>query len=299
MAKKDLELVKLWESMLTGRVAPLPAIIKENFSLLALNHIFTPSGFHLSAIMGPMLRLIKFKPAQFFIILSVGVVFIFIPGFLALKRMIFIKASQTILDLKMGFCLALLVDALVGTFQSGALSFTYSFLFLGLIYSGIKGVALLIWFFVAQILISFFNSQDISLLLLIFLPLINALFALALPLLFLLCWPLLEWQLSIGLFILRMLKDVVEQIVVLVKIFPSFEIHIVTLIMIALILIKRWKISLILLVVFSRSLNLDRARFPSMPKHEYVALEMNHSCRVKLVRGIWWKACSPSRKSRR
>src|SRR5690606_37036471 len=55
---EDLQNLKLWESILTGRSNSISKLMKEKYRKLALNHIFTPSGFHLSAVLFPFLRFI-------------------------------------------------------------------------------------------------------------------------------------------------------------------------------------------------------------------------------------------------
>lgn len=292
--KRDKELLKLWESILTGRSAPLPKMMKENFSTLGLSHVFTPSGFHLSSILAPLLKVCRQKSAQMVILTIIGLSLLFLPGFAALKRMAFIKQCQLLLRLKVGFAVALILDCLFGTFQTGALGFTYSFLFLGLIYSGAEGLVLIVWFFLAQMMIGYFNGEDISLLLLIFSPLLNLGFALALPCLFIFSWPLSSWQLEAGLGILRFLKTAIEDIAGIVTSYPTIEVNAMTIVLVALILTMRWKSVAIVLLVFSGSLNLDKQKQPSMPLHEYVG---EGKCRENLVRGIWWKNCSPRGRS--
>lgn len=69
---EDLELLELWESMLTGRSAPVSKWIKDEYKTLGLNHLFTPSGFHLSAVMLPFMKFIKNRVWQLWILIAVG-----------------------------------------------------------------------------------------------------------------------------------------------------------------------------------------------------------------------------------
>lgn len=313
--QEDAELLKLWESILTGRAAPLSKVIKQNYQELGLNHIFTPSGFHLSAVLFPFLKLFPRQKHQFFIILFIGGFLFFLPGMMALKRMILIKGHQKLLGLHSGFILALTVDILFGSFQFSPLSFTYSFLFLSIIYSGAEGLGLAIWFYLGQIVLSYFQNNDISPLLLIFSPLLNLGFAFIMPIMFLLAIPLWDWQLSIGLFLLGSIQKAVNCFSAICLNLPSFEIHSFILFIILLLILKKWKILLISILLVSNSLNSDYSRGPGSPRKEFVPagkiLKTEYQekwvvvffedgrCRMQLVRGFWYENCSPKRRSSR
>ena len=314
VSKEDLELLKLWESIITGRSAPLSKWMKERYKMLGLNHLFTPSGFHISAVLFPFMKLLKNNLHQLGLLIVLGFGIMFLPGLGALKRMILIKSHQKVLGLHLGFVVALMIDMFFGSFQNGVLSFTYSFLFIGIIYSGLEGLGLIIWFFIAQIILAYFQGTDISPLLIIFSPIVNLAFSVAMPVLFLFSYPLWGWQLHSGIFILKLLQYPIDLFMYVSQFVPRFEIHSGAILLIAFILFKRWKLSLVLLVVFSFSLNLDRQKSPGLPKEfvsqgltiktvysekEVKIYKSDGICRMKLVRGFWWKNCSPRRKSSR
>lgn len=308
---KDLDLLELWESILTGRSAPLSRFMKERYQKLGLNHLFTPSGFHLSAVLFPFLKFLKNSTHQLIILLVIGMGLFFLPGLGALKRMLMIKTGQNILGMHPGFIMAMLLDMFFGTFQNSALSFTYSFLFLGIVYSGLKGLSLIIWFFIGQITLAFFQGVDVSPLLLLFSPVLNFAFALLMPVLFLLSFPLWNWQLSIGIFILRQVQWLVDELASLTQFVPLLEINIILMLMIGLLLFKKWRWSFVIFCFFSNSLNLDRAKYPGVATNEFVSQGRiiktvddkiyfsDGSCKMKLVRGIWFENCSPRRRSNR
>lgn len=105
----DVDLLELWESMLTGRSAPLAKWMKERYHILGLNHLFTPSGFHLSAVLSPILRFFKSSWIHLSLLSVIGLYLcIFIPGQDALKRMVLIKGAQKSINIKTGFIFALL-----------------------------------------------------------------------------------------------------------------------------------------------------------------------------------------------
>lgn len=309
--KHDVDLLELWESILTGRSAPLSRFMKERYQTLGLNHIFTPSGFHLSAVLFPFLKVLKNSRQQLVVLLIIGIGLFFLPGLGALKRMLVIKAHQNLLGLHLGFILAMLLDLFFGTFQNSALSFTYSFLFLGIIYSGLNGVSLIIWFFIGQITLAYFQGNDISPLLLLFSPILNFGFALLMPVLFLLSFPLWDWQLSSGILILRKIQWLVDFLATIIQHMPMLEINMALLFIIALILFRRWRLVLIVIFFFCNSLNLDRVKYPGAATNEFVPQGKlvkvvndriyfsDGSCRMKLVRGMWFENCSPKRRSNR
>ncbi len=310
---KDLELLKLWESILTGRSAPLSEIMKEHYQALGLNHIFTPSGFHLSAVLFPFMKIIPKQNFQLIFLMLIGGFFFTLPGLMALKRMVLIKSSQKIVGIRIGFIIGLMMDVFFGSFQTGALSFTYSMLFLGIVYSGLEGLSLILWFFIAQVILAYFQNSDISLLILLFSPLLNVGFAFLMPLLLILAIPLWEWQLHSGIFLLKMLQACVNFFAEISASATMIEVHSWILVLIVLLIMRRWKMFLLFLLITSNNLNLDRASTPSLPSKEFVpkgevsktlyrekdvlVYLSDGKCKMKLVRGLWWENCSPARRS--
>lgn len=313
VAKQDQELLELWESILTGRSAPVSKIIKDNYKSLGLSHIFTPSGFHLSAVLFPFMKLLKTSKLQLMALMIIGIGLTLLPGFSALKRMVMIKGSQKIWGLQAGFISALIIDILFGTFQENTLSFTYSFLFLGIIYAGFEGLLLVLMFYLGQMMIAYFQGNDISLLLLLFSPFLNLVFTAVMPVLFLLSFPLWEWQVHTGIFLLKSVQTVVDICAEIVLHFPTMEITLLTLVMFIFLLKGRWKLFLLGVFIFTGTLNPDTARHPGMPRLELVpkgrpvktiysekfvnVYFSDGKCRMKLVRGYWYENCSPLRRS--
>lgn len=313
VVSEELELLKLWESMLTGRAAPLSRLLKERYQSLGLNHLFTPSGFHISAVLIPIFKIVRNQHQQLGLIIFLGIALTFLPGMGALKRMLLIKGHQKVLGQHLGFIFALFIDVLFGSFQHGALSFTYSFLFIGIIYSGLSGAGLIIWFFIAQLTLALFQGNDVSLLLLLFSPLLNLAFSVVMPLLFLLALPLWDWQLHTGIFLLKGLQGVVNLSASITSFFPVIEIHIGILLLIFFILLKKWKLLVCCLLILSFDVNLDRQKTPTLPSKVFLPqgrilkttyaekdVRLNFedgNCKMRLVRGLWWENCSPRRRS--
>lgn len=310
----DLEHLKLWESIISGRSAPLSRLLKEKYKSLGLNHLFTPSGFHLSAVLFPFLKFIKLK-YHLLVLLILGSLLYFVPGLTALKRMLIIKTHQQVFGLHAGFCLALMTDMLFGSFQEGALSFTYSFLFIGIIYSGLRGLSLMIWFFFAQMILAYFQNADISPLLLIASPVLNLSFGFLMPFLFVLAYPLWDWQLHLGLQLIKILQAMVSFFSNISLKLPWIEIHFFILVLVGLMVFRKYKLLPILLLLLSFSLNIDRENLPALSSKEFVprgeivetfyrekdvvVYFRDGKCRLKMVQGFWFENCSPLKRSSR
>lgn len=313
LSPADQDLLEIWESMLTGNTRPLNRMVKENFAQLGLRHLFTPSGLHLSALLYPTMKMIRGKIPQILILTMIAFCLFPLVGFIALKRMVLVKWMQKFIGFKEGFILALFLDVLFGSFQNSALSFTYSFLFLGIMYSGTRGLGRIFWFFIGQCLIAFSQGIFISPLLMIFSPFISFLFVLALPSLFLLSFPLLPWQLETGLFILRSLVHLITWSAQVSSFIPSWEMHIGFLALFFFLIIGHWKKFGLVLLFLCSSLNLDLGPIPSAGTNEFRPIKQvirivvkgtktiiyfeDGKCERELVRGRWWEKCSPRRGS--
>ena len=142
--------------------------IKKAINNLHIHHLFTPSGLHLSSLLW-FLAFFSFKRIAVFSLLPL---ILFIDGFFALKRIYFIKFINEILiinnikiDSKYIF---LFVFSLEFIFRShlNPLSFTYSFLFIGIIYSlkNSSPLILTVGFWLGQSIIASFTNHSIYLL---------------------------------------------------------------------------------------------------------------------------------------
>jgi hypothetical protein len=311
--KKDLDLLKLWESILTGRSAPVARHMKERYKILGLNHVFTPSGFHLSAALFPFLKLIKHPLSHIFWLGLIGLGLTFLPGLGALKRMVLIKIIQKKLGLRLGFGVALFADITWGTFQKQTLSFTYSLLFMGIIYSGLRGLKLLIWFFFAQLILAYFQDAHVSILILIFSPILNLIFTAIMPALLILSFPLWEWQLKSGLIILRHVQTLVDFCAYCCASFPMLESHVGLMVILTAVIFRKKKIIILGSIFFCSSLNFEQGNLPTSSalhkplgefyetiyREKYVLVKFRDGvCKMKLVRGFWFESCSPIKRRR-
>ena len=307
----ELTLLELWESMLTGRVAPLDRWLRQEYKTLALAHVFTPSGFHLSAILWPVMFFLRKRRHKVGLLSFIGAGLLFLPGQSALKRMTLVKLQQQFFGMKTGFLMAMVLDIFWGSFSGCPLGFTYSFLFLGIIYSGAKGVTIVVWFFIAQVMIAFIQGSLISPLLLLISPVINFVLALILPFLFLFAWPLWGWQLSIGLWLLKFVQGLVSFSYSVVMNFPLLEVNIVLLIFFLLLACRQARPALIMCFLFTADLNTDIGKIKLAGRYEWQAqgkiikveggkiYRTDGICKRDLVKGIWFENCSPRGRSSR
>lgn len=311
VTNRELPLLELWESMLTGRLAPVDKWLRNEYKTLALSHVFTPSGFHLSAVLWPLLLFLRKKRYKTALLGFLGVLLLFVAGQSALKRMTLVKFNQQFMGIRSGFIIAFLFDILFGSFSSSPTGFTYSFLFLGIIYSGARGITTMVWFFLAQVLITFVQGGFISPLLLMVSPLINFALAVILPFLLALSFPLWDWQLGAGLFILKGFQVLVSTAYQVVMKFPLLEVNIILLLALLFLVLRQGKLGLLTCFLLTADLNTDLRKIPMGSTHEWQAsgrvlknsglkiYRKDGICERELVRGMWFETCSPRRKSRR
>lgn len=184
-----------------GYKKKLPKEIKEQFKTLGLLHLFTPSGLHFYPIFLILRKIFAPKILIFFLI-SLRIFLYFQTGFFALKRIIFLKTIYLITkeinikkrNLEISFFLTFLIDFIWGSFDSSILSFTYSFLFLGLLLIKSKNTFYLNIFY-AQIIAAFSFHQSFNPIYSVLGIFISSMFSFIFPLLFINFWiPILEIQ---------------------------------------------------------------------------------------------------------
>ena len=228
------KLVSVLFAYTIGGQKEVPRSLTTAHKNLYLIHLFTPSGLHLSSLfffLTPLLSFLKFRSFNYFFAASLLLTLppFFLDGFWAVKRVAFLrllwlvfKKTPLKLSLFTVFILAFILDFFFGTFKDSPLSFTYSFLFLGLIFAGQKwpSIWLPLFLMLGQFVVCFL--QDIP-----FYPLnfflgflLTSLFSLLFPLFFLaFCFP----QISlIAKFFLSIFLFLVENGSTFLKNSPSF-----------------------------------------------------------------------------
>lgn len=290
--------LRLWESLITGNSRLIDKDVRAKYQDLGLVHLFTPSGFHLSAILGPLKILIKSKNLQFLLLILIAVYcFTLVQGQEALKRMSLIKLHQHISGQTVGFLLAILCDILRGGLFNSPLSFIYSLLFLSFIYLKCKN--LLWWFFVGQCLIVYFQDRTISILNLIFGPIINFFFSLFLPPLMMFAIPSTDLPLRWGIKGIHTLNRVVSAFYEISEHFTKIEVTLIFLLMITAIHLRKKKWIYLCLVFYHSNLNIDLTdeKFNSTWEIVYEKNLEEKYCERELIRGMWWEKCSPRKRS--
>jgi len=164
---------------------------KKGHKNLNLLHLFTPSGIHLSSIAFILLpvifllrKLTPMLPCLFFFTLYT--LAFMLPGYWSIKRIILLKAFHLFpkeLDSFTIFLLAFTFDFFFGTYKYSPLSFIYSFLFLGIIFSmkDFPKISFLYFIFIAQLIICYFQKETLFIL--------SPLLGILLTLLFSFCFP--------------------------------------------------------------------------------------------------------------
>lgn len=164
----------LWRALVVGDDRGFSREEKQTYYQLGLGHLFTPSGVHL-ATLNPLWRLL---PATAFIMFLLGLSMSWINGLGALARVSFAKSiPKTLFNFK-SFSVVMFLEGAFFSWHTHALSWTCSWLFLGLSWFAPKERRFL-WFVLAQMTLCWVLLKPFSL----FAPLIN--FLVGLPLLFL------------------------------------------------------------------------------------------------------------------
>ena len=144
-------------ALLTGDKSRLGKKTRDAFAKLFLLHFLTPSGLHLGFIIS-ILCLFSRK------LLWITPVLFFFEGFYAAKRVLILFYLNRLKFGGVGIFFAFFfLDFLFGSFSKNPLSFSLSFLFLGVIYTKRPYKSLLFSFLGAQVLVSFFLDQVFSL----------------------------------------------------------------------------------------------------------------------------------------
>lgn len=187
----------------TGDKSSLKQSTKKLLKKFGLIHLLTPSGIHLSAILGIF---IFFLPRKFhlFLFLAVLLYFLSFPSFYSLKRVLYFQIILFFLkgthQTKAAFFFTFILDLISGGYSLSPLSFAYSFLFWGtIIFSPKKTVVLNL--FIAQLIAVYFSAGELNFLAIVVNPVFTALYSFLFPLMSLNLW-VLKFSLLSDLFVL-------------------------------------------------------------------------------------------------
>ena len=165
----------LWRALITGDDKGMSSKDKTTYYRLGLGHLFTPSGVHL-ATLNPLL---KHLPSLSFCYALMALLCAYTPGLGALGRVAIAKAVPAARHSWPLFATVLLIEGWLFSWQAQPLSWTCSWLFLGLCWFSPQRLQA-VWFLIGQMLLCWVFQQPLSL----FSPVANLFAALPLALLF-------------------------------------------------------------------------------------------------------------------
>lgn len=296
----------LWRAIVVGDDKGFSRQEKHMYYQLGLGHLFTPSGVHL-ATLNPLWRLL---PATTLIMFLVGLSMSWINGLGALARVSFAKAIPKSLFNFKSFSLIMFAEGALLSWNNHPLSWTCSWLFLGLSWFSPKDKRFL-WFVLAQMTLCWVLLKPFSLLA----PLMNFIVGIPLLVLFpvalvLSPFPILVLQTKLVLFF-----EMLHQFVIWVDqwhlALPPIKPHAGHLfIFLGWILTSgrvRIKVLPIILLLLSHPLNLFPNKSPSLNMWEYapsqtsrvmngISFSEDWKCRQVWLEARWEVKCRPSKR---
>ncbi|MFN8369351.1 MAG: hypothetical protein U0T83_01865 [Bacteriovoracaceae bacterium] len=220
---KDKNNYKLMKAFLFGDYKKISADQKLKYKLLNLYHLLTPSGLHFTAaltLLMPLKYLFKTNGKLIYkiIFLLINFLSLFLPGFYPLKRIASINIFHYFLSRKINysyffsFILVSTLDFLFGTFKFSYLSFTYSFLFLGIVLTTaelpfFKRVILL---FGGIFVVNFYSDSPILIGAIFCNSFLTLLFTLIFPFSFILYWIPFSWAIYSNEFLVNTFNNLVN-----------------------------------------------------------------------------------------
>lgn len=168
----------------TGNKSALTYANKKLLKKFGIIHLLTPSGIHLSAILGFILY---FLPRKFRLPLFICCLLYFytFPNLYSLKRVLYFQIFYFVLKVPnkkyYAFIFTFVFDLLAGGYKLSPLSYTYSFLFWGtIIFSPTRNV--LFNLFKAQLIALYFSQDSLNILSALINPLITSVYTFFFPL---------------------------------------------------------------------------------------------------------------------
>lgn len=181
-----------YEAAQTGEKAKLSSKTKDNLKRFGLIHLLTPSGIHLSSILGLFLFLFNRK-YKFIFLLGTLIFFYNFPELQSLRRVLYFQIIILFLKgplkIKQAFILTFILDLLLGGYSSNPLSYSFSFIFWGLIIYSRTKLQAAINLFLAQLLVVFISQTgSVNLLAIVINPVFTAIYSFLFPLFSLNYW---------------------------------------------------------------------------------------------------------------
>ncbi|MBP9674220.1 MAG: hypothetical protein KBD63_03925 [Bacteriovoracaceae bacterium] len=331
---KNQDLVPLTMSYLLGETKGLSPQIKTEHKLLNLQHLFTPSGVHLSAFLllfWPFKKSKKFSKFYHGLILTLSLLCFCLPDFYPLKRIALLRLLtfiKNLLNIPLSsftlFIITFSLDFIFGFFAINPSSFFYSYLFLGIIITlknqPVFKTILALWG--GQIMVSLLQGSTMMLGSLLFSPLLTFIFTL-------LFIPMVL-SLQIGFLTTSsyiFLEKLVETFVNLTHFFthlkffsiplkPNILIPLLILILLSNLCFKTKKIILIISLLLMTDSS-PKYFFPPIEQRTYLfslpskkeskSIKWNdqgieiktcyNKCQLKYQSGVWWPICRKKKRT--
>ncbi len=308
---RNEEIVAMLISYVAGERKFLSFKNGQNHKTLNLYHLFTPSGIHFSAIylfLYPLILLFKNRKwvKHSFSIVLCSIPF-FLDGLYSMKRVALYRiikiTNDTLLKDKIKlhrtpfvlFLITFFLDFFIGTYSYSPLSFVYSFLFLGIIFSFINKNKLALPFALlgGQIIISYFQNSSLPVLGFVFGFLLTSFFSLLFPLWFIyffIPWPILTNLVSITLKLYFYLVNISAQLSLFFGNYYSTIPLILLVILLSMKIDMKIKTAFFLLTILITSdqiTNLSNRDILVSKKYQNINLEKEKITKIKnTVRGI-------------
>lgn len=247
--------------MITGDKSAVRKSSLDRIKKFGLMHILTPSGLHLSSL----LLVFKFFPRlKFAVTLSLFAAGFFVPGFLALKRMlIFYIVNFFAKNITLSFVLTMILSYLIGNYHESPVSFCFTFIFWGsIIFHRGNKLLLVIKLFLFQAVISFLFKQELHLAALFVNPLATTVFTMLFPLM------LFAYPLSSTRFIGERICEGLDRFLAIIETVDFLNVKGEVAVLVGMALLYRYRTFLvIILILLSPKLNPQRAL-----EHKYQAV---------------------------
>lgn len=131
-------MASLLNAFISGNKRKVFPTVKRTFKRLGLSHLFTPSGVHLASLYFLVIPILRRLKNKLFVLLPLLAVAYFFTPFHSIKRILLMKTTNEWLkstDIFTVFLISFTWDFFMGTYSLSPMSFSYSFLFLGIIIS--------------------------------------------------------------------------------------------------------------------------------------------------------------------
>jgi hypothetical protein len=278
-----------------GNKKGLPREVKQLHKDLSLLHLFTPSGLHLTSFLIFFKFIFKrFKHYKTFELLLLLLPFS-LESFFSLKRVALYRVLQTKLKFNIYkistyqyFLLVFIFDFIIGNFSKSPLSYIYSFIFLGIIFSDDSPIRpSLIWsLFGGQLIIAYFQNTPILITGPFFGYFITSLFTLLFPFFLISSFLLPTFAHIIPIKISHYYLNLIELLVSLSKSIGYIDITINILLVVIILSLKNKKPLLIFSILILHSppcINLPRSSFYNPPIQMGFILPVDKKYIIKTV----------------